>query len=182
MCQILSYVMFGIFEDEEMLHFEAEADTDGVRHLGRRRGRVYRERVFDVECLDSDENLDIEEESERLHRSSLKRANKNFSQKLQEVPRQATDNVPKCIMQMGWRASHSCDLCEGFECRYLIITMSSAQTRIFTVNRIHNRPLKKDEVLIFGAALNFSHYFVHLMPIGTTFSEIDQYLDLPHRL
>ena len=42
--------------------------------------------------------------------------------------------------------------------------------------------LKNAEVLIFGAALGFSHYFVHLMPIGTILSKIDQYLDLPHRL
>ena len=41
---------------------------------------------------------------------------------------------------------------------------------------------KKAEVLIFGTALGFSHYMVHLMPIGTFLSEIDQYLDLPHRL
>ena len=46
----------------------------------------------------------------------------------------------------------------------------------------HSRPFKKNEVLIFGAALGFSHYLVHLMPIGTILSEIDQYLDLPHRL
>ena len=39
--------MLGIFEDEEMLDFEAEADMGGARHLGRRQGnvRVYRERV-----------------------------------------------------------------------------------------------------------------------------------------
>ena len=40
----------------------------------------------------------------------------------------------------------------------------------------------KNDVLIFGAALGFSHHLVHFMPIGTIFSEIDQYLDLPHRL
>ena len=28
----------------------------------------------------------------------------------------------------------------------------------------------------------FSHYLVHLMTIGTILSEIDQHLDLPHRL
>ena len=37
-------------------------------------------------------------------------------------------------------------------------------------------------MLIFGAALSFSHYLVHLMPIGTILREIDQYLDLPLRL
>lgn len=41
---------------------------------------------------------------------------------------------------------------------------------------------KNTEVLIFGAALGFSHYLVHLMSIGTILSEINQYLDLPHRL
>ena len=42
---------------------------------------------------------------------------------------------------------------------------------------------KKSEVLIFGAALGFSHYVVHLMPISSILSKIDQYLDLmPHRL
>ena len=34
----------------------------------------------------------------------------------------------------------------------------------------------KKEVLIFGAALRFSHYLVHLMAIGTILSKIDQYL------
>ena len=33
----------------------------------------------------------------------------------------------------------------------------------------------------FGAALGFPHYLVHLMPIGTILSKIDQYLDLPHQ-
>ena len=33
--------------------------------------------------------------------------------------------------------------------------------------------LKKTEVLIFGAALGFFHYLVHLMPIGIILSEID---------
>ena len=42
---IFSYIMLGILEDEEMLQFEAEADAGGGRHFGRRRGRVYRERV-----------------------------------------------------------------------------------------------------------------------------------------
>ena len=37
------------------------------------------------------------------------------------------------------------------------------------------------EVLIFGAALVFFHYLVHLMPIGITLSKIDQYLDVLHR-
>ena len=41
---------------------------------------------------------------------------------------------------------------------------------------------KNTEVLIFGAALGFFHYLVYLMSIGTIFSKIDQYLDLPHRL
>ena len=43
---------------------------------------------------------------------------------------------------------------------------------------ICNYPLghfKKTEVLIFGAALGFSHYLVHLKPIGTILSEINQY-------
>ena len=44
------------------------------------------------------------------------------------------------------------------------------------------RPFKNIEVLIFGAALGFSYCLVHLMPIGTIVSKIDQYLDLPHRL
>ena len=44
------------------------------------------------------------------------------------------------------------------------------------------RPFKKFEVLIFGAALGYFHYLVHLMPISTILSEINQYLDLPHRL
>ena len=46
---------------------------------------------------------------------------------------------------------------------------------------MHIRPLE-NEVLIFGAALRFSHYLIHLMPIGTIPSEIDQDLDLSHRL
>ena len=36
------------------------------------------------------------------------------------------------------------------------------------------RPLK-NEVLIFGASLGFSHYFIHLMPIGTILNKINQY-------
>ena len=39
--------------------------------------------------------------------------------------------------------------------------------------------LKNAEVFIFDAALGFSHYLVHLMPISTILSKIDQYLDLP---
>ena len=42
------------------------------------------------------------------------------------------------------------------------------------------RPLK-NEVSIYGAALGFSRYLVHLMLIGTILSEIDQYLDLPYK-
>ena len=38
------------------------------------------------------------------------------------------------------------------------------------------------EVLIFGAALGFSHYLIHLISIDTILSKIDQYLDLPHQL
>ena len=52
----------------------------------------------------------------------------------------------------------------------------------YLVHSMHTRPFKKNEVLIFGAALGFSHYLVHLKPIGTILNEIDQYLDLPHRL
>ena len=54
-----------------------------------------------------------------------------------------------------------------------------------THHQVHQLALghfKNTEVLIFGAALVFSHYLVHLMPIGTILSKIDQYLDLPHRL
>ena len=40
----------------------------------------------------------------------------------------------------------------------------------------------KNEVLIFGAALGFSHCLVHLMRIDTILSKIDQCLDPPHRL
>ena len=43
------------------------------------------------------------------------------------------------------------------------------------------RPFK-NHVLIFGAALCFSHYMVHLMPIGTIHSKIDKCLDLPRGL
>ena len=39
---------------------------------------------------------------------------------------------------------------------------------------IYIRPLK-NEVLIFGASLGFSHYFIHLMPIGTILNKINQY-------
>ena len=36
--------------------------------------------------------------------------------------------------------------------------------------------------MIFGAALFFFRYLVHLMSIGTILSNIYKYLDLPHRL
>ena len=36
--------------------------------------------------------------------------------------------------------------------------------------------------MIFGAPLGLSHYLAHLMPIGIILSELDQCLDLPHRL
>ena len=39
----------------------------------------------------------------------------------------------------------------------------------------------KNEALIFGAALGFPHYLVHLMSIGTILSKIDYYLDMPNR-
>ena len=41
---------------------------------------------------------------------------------------------------------------------------------------------KNTEVLVLYAALEFSHYLVHLVPIGTILSKIAQYLDLPQRL
>ena len=43
------------------------------------------------------------------------------------------------------------------------------------------RPLKKRS-FDFWRCTRFSHYLVHLMPIGIILSEINQYLDLPHRL
>ena len=41
---------------------------------------------------------------------------------------------------------------------------------------------KNTEVLYLDAALGYSHYFVHLVPIGTILSKIGEYLDLPNRL
>ena len=45
---------------------------------------------------------------------------------------------------------------------------------------VHIRPYK-NEALIFGAALGFPHYLVHLMSISTILSKIDYYLDMPNR-
>ena len=35
-----------------------------------------------------------------------------------------------------------------------------------------------NEVLVYGAALGFSHYLVHFMPIGTIIIKINQYLQV----
>ena len=47
------------------------------------------------------------------------------------------------------------------------------------ISEILIRPLKKRS-FDYGSALSFSHYLVHLMPIGTILSKSNQYLDLPH--
>ena len=41
---------------------------------------------------------------------------------------------------------------------------------------------RNTECLILGAAVSFSRYLVHLMPIGTILNKNGRYLDLPHRL
>ena len=87
--------------------------------------------AFDVECLYNYETLENEEKSENVYRSLRKIANKKFRRKVARGPKQL-------IIQVDWRTCRNCDASEGFEYRYLVITMSSAQTCIFVVKYIRS--------------------------------------------
>ena len=65
--------------------------------------------------------------------------------------------------------------------RTLNTNANEVSSMITTKETMHPRPLKKRS-FDFWRCTCFSHHLVHLMPIGTMFSEIDQYLDLLHRL
>ena len=58
-----------------------------------------------------------------------------------------------------------------------LINNASIQYPFQSIHSMLSRPLK-NEVLIFRAALGFSHYCVHLMAIGAILGKIDQCLDL----